>query len=453
VCVVVATLGLLGFGGEARAGPGAIDQRFGRGGLALVHISDDPGVLGFAGIVRLRDGSLVVAGSTFDFVVARWSPTGRLRSRRVYARTPVGSLVPNAMIAARDGTLFAAGSALPPSNQDGRKTAVGSIDGRGFPNAAFGSGGLAFFTFPGAGADARTMLGAPGRRILVGGYALVDGQVRWALAELTAGGQVDPTFGSGGIVTTELPGVQERGGSEAPIRTSIDALAIQPDRKIVAAGSGVDARTRRTRAIVARYLPDGSLDTSFGGGVVKLSFARGRPSRAAALALQPLRRRGADRTAIVIAGSAGDPNSLRGRFALARLRTDGTLDPSFGHRGLIVTDVRHTPGATSLLAVRDGGLVAAGMIGDDHPGFAVARYRANGRPDTRFGSSGRICITVPGRFGLPAGQFPERDTTGLLAQPDGRLVAAGQIEDRGADINWLLARVNPRFSGPTHCPT
>jgi hypothetical protein len=60
---------------------------------------------------------------------------------------------------------------------------------------------------------------------------------------------------------------------------------------------------------------------------------------------------------------------------------------------------------------------------------------------------------VPGRFGLPAGQFPERYTTGLLVQPDGRLVAAGQIEDRGADINWLLVRVNPRFSGPTHCPT
>src|SRR5271169_1988880 len=70
-------------------------------------------------------------------------------------------------------------------------------------------------------------------------------------------GTLDPTFGQGGIVTTDL-GTQYLG-----TLVTANAVAIQPDGKIVVCG-GIPNGTSFPVAAVVRYNTDGSLDTGFG---------------------------------------------------------------------------------------------------------------------------------------------------------------------------------------------
>src|SRR4051794_4940841 len=75
---------------------------------------------------------------------------------------------------------------------------------------------------------------------------------------LLSAGDLDPSFGGDGTVTMDVPGSQ----SDLAV-----AVAVQSDGKVVVAAVSAE------HPAVLRYLPDGSLDTSFGtGGVVPLSF-------------------------------------------------------------------------------------------------------------------------------------------------------------------------------------
>src|SRR5512141_1604453 len=129
-----------------------------------------------------------------------------------------------------------------------------------------------------------------------------------------AGGDLDPTFGNGGQVTTVFPG-----GSYAT------AVAIQADGKIVAVGAAAGPSVTGDFA-VARYEPDGSLDATFGlEGMVTTAIGGGR-DEAQSVAIQENGR-------IVVSGT----DSWR-RFAVVRYRPDGDLDSSFGDGGIVRTN-------------------------------------------------------------------------------------------------------------------
>jgi uncharacterized delta-60 repeat protein len=76
---------------------------------------------------------------------------------------------------------------------------------------------------------------------------------------------------------------------------------------------------------------------------------------------------------VVVAGEA------RGKFALVRYDTDGSLDTSFGGDGKVTTNFSpHTDYADGVAIQADGKIVAAGISGEggSNPRFAVARYLA-----------------------------------------------------------------------------
>jgi uncharacterized delta-60 repeat protein len=170
----------------------------------------------------------------------------------------------------------------------------------------------------------------------------------FALARYLPEGSLDPTFGVGGKVTTDFGGFESAG-----------ALVRQPDGKLVAAGrAGEDFA-------LARYLPDGSLDPTFGvGGKVTTDFTGVEGTdTAGALVLQPNGK-------LVAAGAAC--LNFTCDFALARYLPKGRLDPSFGDGGKVTTDFGDSDVSGALVRQPDGKLVAAGRAGDD---FALARYR------------------------------------------------------------------------------
>jgi uncharacterized delta-60 repeat protein len=131
---------------------------------------------------------------------------------------------------------------------------------------------------------------------------------------------------------------------------------------------------------------------------------------------------------IVIAGPPSYDSDWND-FLLQRLRADGTLDRSFGDRGLVKTDFDHSPDEVWALAVEpDGKVVAAGGSSGD---FAVARYLPNGTLDDSFSQDGLARPSFNGR------------ANDVAVQPNGKIVVAGYgYAAGGSGPDFELARFN-----------
>lgn len=175
-------------------------------------------------------------------------------------------------------------------------------------------------------------------------------------------GNLDTTFGAGGIVRTSLTA-----GFDIP-----QSIAIDPSGKIVVAGSASDASNSTTAIGLARYLPNGSLDASFGRSGIVITSLFGFQDIANVVLLQPDGK-------ILIGGSALTcfgrrcPNDT----ALVRYDTNGDLDTTFGSRGQVVftgngpVDALALESDGSSLLLNDDALVSAGPA-------AIQRFNAAG---------------------------------------------------------------------------
>jgi uncharacterized protein (TIGR03437 family) len=242
------------------------------------------------------------------------------------------------------------------------------------------------------------------QRLICGLFAI---GVSLALPVLTfaAPGDLDPTFGNGGLVITDFNRLIE-----------VFVVALQPDGKVIVAGS-INA-PNPPEFLIIRYNGNGSLDTSFGnGGMVTTDF--GAADFAYTIALQPDGK-------IVAAGvSQASSNS---KFALASYNTDGSPDSTFGSGGKVSTSFDGYEMLNALVLQADGKLVAAGFT---RGGVALARYNSNGNLDFTFGSGGKVTTHFNGSDGANT----------LVLQSDGKLVAAG-FTCLGGNCDFALARYN-----------
>ena len=265
-----------------------------------------------------------------------------------------------------------------------------------------------------------------GKIVVVGSSYVLDS---FALARLDPNGSLDTSFGGDGRVTTSV----------GPGADSAQAVAIQPDGKIVVAGeswtlSGFDGID------VVRYEADGQVDPTFGNdGVATVEFTEGTDGAgdmARAVAIQPDAK-------IVVAGDAGGEAEYTSGFGLARFDADGSPDGTFHGDGKVVTNfTKWDDSASDLTIGADGRIVAAGVAGygwDSVATFAIVRYEPDGTRDDSFGRGGKLRT----RFGaiLPDGlDIVGAGASGIAIQADGRIVVAGTV-DRVAD-----GRLDGRFA-------
>jgi uncharacterized delta-60 repeat protein len=272
----------------------------------------------------------------------------------------------------------------------------------------FGTGGKVLTDF-GVSAQAMSAAVQPDGKIVVGGYANLDGGENFEVVRYNSNGTLDATFGTDGKVTTTF-GVPQQGFSYALAYS----LALQQDGKIVLAGAST-INGDYDFALV-RYNTNGTLDTSFGtGGRVTTTF--GKNDAAFSVAVQPDGK-------IVTAGFG------LFKFALARYNSNGTLDPSFGTGGQETTAIGGLNDGAGRLALQgDGKIVVVGrsyINGDFHS--ALVRYNSNGTLDAGFG-------TLTAIFG------GESDSAGIALQPDGKILVPGS-SFTGFDQSFGLARFN-----------
>jgi uncharacterized delta-60 repeat protein len=144
---------------------------------------------------------------------------------------------------------------------------------------------------------------------------------------------------------------------------------------------------------------------------------------------------------VVVAGYSGaGPYSELNDFALARYESDGSLDPSFGSGGKVVT---HFPGVTNTgsraataVLQPDGELLVAGSYKNEasYRRFALARYHADGHLDLSFGVQGKVTTSLGEADAL---------ANGIALQPDGGILLAGSFTTGRRNHDFALVRYVP----------
>ena len=417
VVVVVAVLSSSFPVTPASATPGQLDLTFGTDGTVRTRF---PQAASASSVAVQSNGKIVAAGvSGGEFALARYTRSGALdptfgSAGRVVTDVRVGAVDFITDVAVQgDGKIVAAGTSCTSFNPYTCQFALARYRRDGALDSGFGSGGT---VTTGVGLDATDVeafgLALQGDgRIVVAGMSCGAAQCQFAVARFRTDGSPDPSFGFRGGVTTAF-------GSQDQQAYAYD-VAIQPDGRIIAAGSTRPLDPGARRFAVARYDTTGTLDSSFGedgrvtGG--KVEGHAGSDNTINALGIQPDGR-------IVAAGTTccqrGDWD-----IALWRLRQDGSVDPTFGTQGATLTDIAASDVAADLGIQTDGKIVTAGFsVWECHPTehcpptFTLARYTRRGFLDRVFGDGG-IVVTAIGNQGATA--------EGMSIQVDGRIVAAG----------------------------
>ena len=247
---------------------------------------------------------------------------------------------------------------------------------------------------------------------------------------LAAPGDLDTTFSGDGETLIDFGGT-EFGGAGASVAVTADGGSVVVGRTDSPAGTGAIA--------VAKLRPDGSLDSGFGAGGLKVISNGFKVSSADAVAVQPDGK-------IVVGGfaqlSAADPKTI---FEVDRLNADGTPDASFGPgHGVALLDFGPPKNQQiNALAIQDDGkIVAAGGINDgtvDSNRYAVARWNADGSLDSSFGSGGRTTANFDS----------DSEGFGVVIEADGKIVVAGANDSGAGPVGMRAVRLNPNGSVDT----
>lgn len=331
-----------------------------------------------------------------------------------------GNDVGRAVAVQSDGKILVAGNA-----ED--DLAIVRYDRVGNPDPGFGVGGKVTTDFSQNQDRANSLALQGDGKIVVAGAAINDAtQSDFAVARYWPNGLLDAGFQAGGKVTVDFAG----GDDQAM------GVAVQPDGRILVAGFASNLTTGEDFA-VARLLPNGQIDRSFGNlGLVTTDF-HSSDDRLHALALQSDGK-------IVAAGVASLPLGSSGKtttdFAVVRYNPDGSLDVGFGDRGRLLTDFQGGEDQINALALQPSPpgekIVVAGrtrkpaqqIFVDD---FAIARYTAAGKPDLTFGDLGQIVTS------FSAGHD---EAMAVALQPGGKLAVAGVSIDPNGNSEFRVAR-------------
>ena len=356
------------------------------------------------GVAVDGSGNIILAGETDasggpDVAVVRYTSTGALDtsfSSDGKVTTGIGSAGDRGRAVRIDanGKIVVGGYSYNGSDQD---FAVVRYDTDGSLDTDFHSDGKATAAVGSGNDEAHAMVLDADGNILLAGHSVVGSHPDIALAAFTAGGEPAAILDRG-ITTTAVGSGDD----------TANAVAVQPDGKIVAAGYSSNG-TDNDFAVV-RYNADGTLDTGFSSdGKVTTAVGSGE-DEAGAVALQ------ADGK-IVAAGSSN--NGSDQDFALVRYNADGSLHTGFGTGGKVTTAIGSgNDGASAVALQSDGKIVAAGYShnGTDND-FAVVRYNADGTLDTGFGTGGKVTTAV--------GSSSIDLVHSVAVQSDGKIVAAG----------------------------
>jgi len=293
---------------------------------------------------------------------------------------------------------------------------------------SFGNGGIAYgysttgSNYPGS----RNIIMQPDNKIIqVGTIPIGNNSTGFGLIRYNSNGTLDSAFGTNGRVVTSIG-----------VDSYTAAGALQADGKIVV--TGVVYSTGNADFVLVRYNSNGSLDSTFGQGGKAITPVGLHDDYAYGLSIQQDGK-------IVVVGSSGD-NSNAQAFAVARFKTNGSLDSTFGQNGKVVKHIGHfitfignkyygqyAQEYANIVAIQNDGKIVMGGQSYTHAGcedyygsvycnpmFAMVRYNPDGSLDSTFGSKGKVTDSL----------LMYNPTAGVL-QTDGKIVVTGSGNQNG----------------------
>ena len=256
-------------------------------------------------------------------------------------------------------------------------------------------------------------------KLVAVGYSRNGSNNDFAVVRYNADGTLDTAFGGTGKVVTDFGGTND----------SANGVAVQSDGKIIVVGTVSTASTGLFA--LARFHPDGSLDTSFGvAGTGRVTTTIGFSStatKAEGVKIQPDGK-------ILVVGHAHTIDTQD--FIVMRYHGDGTLDNGFGTGGVVSTRLEsphvHEDIALDLALNSDGKILVGGhRTGPLSGGYKVTVYNSDGSPDASFAANGALYL-----FGEPSGM---NQVHCVAWQADGKILIGG-INGGGAGQNFCLRR-------------
>jgi uncharacterized delta-60 repeat protein len=398
----------------ALAQPGVLDYYFGNAGIALGSYSTQ---YSYAyAVAQQADGKIVVTGylqdTTLSTFVTRFDTNGVVDATFSNPILVIGQLgdYGRAITVQPDGKIIIAGFAdnLSTDIYVARLLPSGDLD------STFGTGGITITDFGNNTLDhAHDIALQADGKIIVTGWVL-DQDINIALLRYNNDGTLDSTFGVNGKVSTDIDSMTQQAYS----------VAIQPDGKILVAGYTSTA-VNGDNVVVIRYRTDGTIDPDFGVNGISNPAINQDDDGAYDMALQ------ADGK-IVLAGF----NYTVIPFAdnlLVRLDTTGALDHSFGQGGVVAMNFTNNDNyATSVLIQPDGKIITTGRAISATSDFLLARFKSDGQLDSTFGTLG---------FKLTSVASDEDYIYSSLLQPDQKIVVAGYYSNNLIE-NFAVARYN-----------
>ncbi len=409
----VALLLVVWLASGALAQPGVLDPAFSGNGWVATDLGSG---LDFAYDVAASetDGTIVAAGqgpgSGGRFAIVRYQSNGSLDSTfggdgTVLTDFTSGYDAAFAVALQADGKIVAAGGA----SGAGGRIALARYEADGTLDDTFGGDGKVLTNLTSGDDYAYAMaIQSADQKIVVGGGA-GGAAGRFAVARYGTDGALDGSFSDDGWTMTDFTNAYDY----------VDAITIQADGRIVAAGS-TNYYGSTPKFALARYTTNGTLDGTFSGdGKLTTAFPGGY-AWAFGVAIQ-------DDDKIVAVGQAGS------NTALTRYHPNGTLDSTFSGDGRVTANIATGADyADEVMIQADGKLVTVGTSswGSQDTRFALARFNTGGSLDSTFSGDGKVLTNLS--TGTDWG-------IGALLQPsDGKVVVAGRTSGGGG--RFVVAR-------------
>jgi uncharacterized delta-60 repeat protein len=238
-----------------------------------------------------------------------------------------------------------------------------------------------------------------------------------AASALAGAGDLDTSYGQGGAAIADFGTFQNGAVVDQAFG---NAIVVQPDGKVIVVGTGVDQFGQTNDIVTARFTTAGALDPSW-GGTGRAQFDFGQNETGYGAVLQPDGK-------LIVAGdtAAGSTSDV----LVARIGTDGTLDPTFGTGGRAHPDFGDQQFGRAVALQPDGRIV---VVGYDAGGDAVVVRLSNGGvPDLSFHGTGL------GRYYYD-GKTASIDA--LAVAPDGSIDLAGRVSASATQGDMAFIRV------------
>jgi len=293
--------------------------------------------VGVLTVARQADGKLIVGGefSSFNGItaarMARLNADGSVDL--TFSAPAIGALLPpmldlqvSALRCQPDGKILVAGAMTTPDNE--LAPWVGRLDPDGSQDLSFAP------TTADIDGDARALeLQADGKVLVAGRFTEFNGFARTNLVRLNSDGTTDPSFDPG-----------------SSSNNTVYTILLQADGKILVGGD-FTLFSGLSRNCLTRLLSDGSVDPGFDIGTGITHAVPGFGSLVTAMAIGP-------DDSILVGGTFTLCNGVP-RGSIARLLSDGTVDPGFDSG---IGFEQGGPSVNSIVMLPDDQLLAGGFF-------------------------------------------------------------------------------------------